>query len=157
MKVAAPVENGTVSIAFARAPAFAIYDVTPAGVRHVETITNPYANEARGVGPLVVQMLTAAGVEAVAAANIGPNAFEAMQAAGIRFYQVPPGTPAEEAVKTALSGGTINTPPQPAAPIWRRRRRGPIGAMRKPYPGGMMWGHFAGTRRRRYIRRRMGW
>jgi len=113
MKVAVPVENGVVSSVFARAPAFAIYEVNDTGVTLVETVSNPYINEVRGIGPLVVQMLAGAGVEAIVAANVGPNAFEALQAMGMRFYQVAPGVPAEQAVKMAISNGAVFRPQPP--------------------------------------------
>ena len=113
MKIAVPVENGVVSPAFARAPAFAIYEADDSGIHLVKTITNPYASELRGVGPLVVQMLSGEGVEVIAAPNVGPNAAGAVSALGMRYVTVPPGINPDEAARMGASGKGI-VPPRPS-------------------------------------------
>ncbi|NJE62393.1 NifB/NifX family molybdenum-iron cluster-binding protein [Thermococcus sp. 21S7] len=122
MRIAIPTNGGgledTVAPVFARAPAFLIADVDENGnVTNSRVIQNGAAMAGGGAGPMAVQTLINEGVEAVIAPQVGPNALGAIQAAGIRLYQVAPGTPVEEAIKAATTGSAGQpTAPVPAAP-----------------------------------------
>ncbi len=123
MRIAVPTNGGglndTVAPVFARAPAFYIADVDENGnVINEKVIQNGAAMAGGGAGPMAVQTLINEGVEAIIAPQVGPNALGAIQAAGIRLYQVAPGTPVEEAIKAVTSGSAGQfTAPAPAAPV----------------------------------------
>ncbi|NJE02773.1 NifB/NifX family molybdenum-iron cluster-binding protein [Thermococcus sp. MV11] len=121
MRIAIPTNGGgledTVAPVFARAPAFLIADVDENGnVTNSRVIQNGAAMAGGGAGPMAVQTLINEGVEAIIAPQVGPNALGAIQAAGIKLYQVAPGTPVEEAIKAVTSGnvGQFTTPVPPA-------------------------------------------
>ncbi|GAB6101692.1 NifB/NifX family molybdenum-iron cluster-binding protein [Thermococcus atlanticus] len=123
MRIAIPTNGGgmndTVAPVFGRATAFFIADVDENGnITNSKVIQNTAANAPGGAGPMAVQTLINEGVEAIIAPQVGPNALGAIQAAGIRLYQVAPGTPVEEAVKAVTSGSvgqfTVPMPPAPA-------------------------------------------
>ena len=137
MRIAIPTNRGgledTVAPVFARAPAFLIVDVDENGnVTGSKVIQNPAMSAGGGAGPLAVQTLINEGVEAVIAPQIGPNALGAIQASGIRLYQVAPGTPVEEAIKAVVSGsvGQFTAPvaPAPATPTAPAPAYGPYPA-----------------------------
>ena len=123
MRIAIPTNGGgvedTVAPVFARAPAFLIVDVDENGnITSSKIIQNGAAMAGGGAGPMAVQTLINEGVEAIIAPQVGPNALGAIQAAGIRLYQVAPGTPVEEAIKAVTSGSVGQfTAPVPAAPV----------------------------------------
>ncbi len=126
MRIAVPTNGGgredTVAPpVFARAPAFYIADVDENGNIVSEKVIQNSAAMAGGggAGPMAVQTLINEGVEAIIAPQVGPNALGAIQAAGIKLYQVaPPGTPVEEAIKSVVSGGAAQfTAPAPQAPV----------------------------------------
>lgn len=123
MKIAVPTNGGgredTVASVFVRAPTFYIADVDENGnIVSEKVIQNSAAMAGGGVGPMAVQALINEGVEAIIAPQVGPNALGAIQAAGIRLYQVAPGTPVEEAIKSVVSGGAAQfTAPAPQAPF----------------------------------------
>ena len=120
MKIAIPSANGgglnhTIAPVFARAPAFTIVDVENGEIKNVKVIQNQAMNAPSGAGPMVVQRLIDEGVDIVIAPQIGPNAIGALQAAGVKVYTFPPGTPIKEAVEK-VSKGEIPQPseyPQP--------------------------------------------
>ena len=125
MKIAIPTNGGgrndTVAPVFARAPAFYIAEVDENGnVISEKVIQNPASAAGGGAGPMAVQTLINEGVEAIIAPQVGPNALGAIQAAGIKLYQVAPGTPVEEAIKAVISGTasefTVPAPVPPAVP-----------------------------------------
>lgn len=123
MRIAVPTNGGglndTVAAVFARAPAFYIADIDENGnVINEKVIQNGAAMAGGGAGPMAVQTLINEGVEAIIAPQVGPNALGAVQAAGIRLYQVAPGTPVEEAIKAVTSGsvGQFTAPAAPVAP-----------------------------------------
>jgi len=124
MRIAIPTNGGgrndTVAPVFARAPAFLIVDVDENGnIVNEKVIQNPAMSAGGGAGPLAVQTLINEGVEAIIAPQVGPNALGAIQASGIKLYQVAPRTPVEEAIKAVTSGSvgqfTAPVPPAPAA------------------------------------------
>ncbi|MCO6041408.1 NifB/NifX family molybdenum-iron cluster-binding protein [Thermococcus alcaliphilus] len=123
MRIAVPTNGGgredTVAPVFARAPAFYIADVDENGnIVSEKVIQNSAAMVGGGAGPMAVQTLINEGVEAIIAPQVGPNAFGAIQAAGIKLYQVAPGTPVEDAIKSVVSGRASQfTAPAPQAPV----------------------------------------
>lgn len=123
MRIAVPTNGGgredTVAPVFARAPAFYIADVDENGnIVSEKVIQNSAAMVGGGAGPMAVQTLINEGVEAIIAPQVGPNAFGAIQAAGIKLYQVTPGTPVEDAIKSVVSGRASQfTAPAPQAPV----------------------------------------
>ncbi|WP_297068850.1 NifB/NifX family molybdenum-iron cluster-binding protein [Thermococcus sp.] len=145
MKVAVPTNGGglndTVAPVFARAPAFFIAEVDEKGnVTNEKVIQNGAAMAGGGAGPMAVQTLINEGVEAIVAPQVGPNALGAIGAAGIRLYQIAPGTPVEEAIKAVTSGNAGQftmpapaTPMPPAAPLAPRTSTTPAPAY-GPYP-----------------------
>ena len=68
---------------FARAPFFLIYDDES---EKEEWLENTIGG-AHGVGPKVIQMLAQNGVDVVIAPQLGGNALQAMEAAGIIAYR----------------------------------------------------------------------
>ncbi|WP_297465715.1 NifB/NifX family molybdenum-iron cluster-binding protein [Thermococcus sp.] len=169
MKIAIPTNGGglndTVAPVFARAPAFYIVEVDENGnVISEKIIQNPASAAGGGAGPMAVQTLINEGVEAIIAPQVGPNALGAIQAAGIKLYQVSPGTPVEEAIKAVVSGtaGQFTVPgPQavpPTAPATPMPAYGPYptAPAYPPYPAygfGPGWGRGWG----RGWRRGGGW
>ncbi len=168
MKVAVPTNGGglndTVAPVFARAPAFFIAEVDEKGnVTNEKVIQNGAAMAGGGAGPMAVQTLINEGVEAIIAPQVGPNALGAIGAAGIRLYQVAPGTPVEEAVKMVASGSapTFITPtPMGAFPAAGTPANPPVYGpypstpLYSPYPA---YGYGFGPGRGRGWGRRGGW
>ena len=150
MRIAVPTNGGglndTVAPVFARAPAFYIADVDENGnVINEKVIQNPASTAGGGAGPMAVQTLINEGVEVVIAPQVGPNALGAIQAAGIRLYQVAPGTPVEEAIKAATSGSAeqFRAPMPPAAPVAPATPTTPAPAY-GPYPTAPAYGYDPG-------------
>jgi len=146
MKVAIPVEGNVVAPVFARAPAFMVMEVNDEGeVVSQRTVPNPAANYPRGAGITAVQTLINEGVDSVAVPQVGPNVADALAAAGIAIYQVPPGAPVETVVKMIASGSVTRQVLQPAPAIQPE----------PPYPG-MGMGRGFGRGRGRGMGRGMG-
>lgn len=87
MKVAVaargPTPMDVMDPSFGRCPYFVIFDDQTG--QH-EYIVNPGAASSSGAAVATVQGLLGAGVAAVVAQNVGPNAMAALQAAGIKVY-----------------------------------------------------------------------
>jgi len=135
MRIAIPSSNGggledTVAPVFARAPVFTIVDVENNEIRNVRTLQNQAAYAGGGAGPMAAQMLINEGVDTVIAAQVGPNAIGAIQAAGIRYYTFPAGTPIKEAVESVIQGKAPSqtAPVFPQAPTY-----GPVPAQAGQY------------------------
>ena len=60
-----------------------------------DVLPNPAATSRGGAGAQVVQFLSDNGIEAIISGRYGPNAFSALQAAGIQTYKASGGTPEE--------------------------------------------------------------
>jgi len=174
MKIAVPTNGGglndTVAPVFARASAFYIADVDENGnVVSEKVIQNGAAMAGGGAGPMAVQTLINEGVEAIVAPQVGPNALGAIQAAGIRLYQVAPGTPVEEAIKAVTSGSvgqfTAPAPVPPATPLAPATPATSVNSAYGPaYPAygfgpgwGRGWGRGGGWGRGRGFGRGRGW
>jgi predicted Fe-Mo cluster-binding NifX family protein len=63
--------------------------------RSWDVLSNPAATSRGGAGAQVVQFLSDNGIEAIISGSYGPNAFSALQAAGIQAYKASRGTPEE--------------------------------------------------------------
>ena len=123
MRIAIPTNGGgfndSVAPVFARAPAFYIADIDENGnVVSEKVVQNPASTAGGGAGPMAVQALINEGVEAIVAPQVGPNALGALQAAGIKLYQVNPGTPVRNAVEALLRGElpTASVPQEETGP-----------------------------------------
>lgn len=68
-----------------------------------EAMPNPAAAQGQGAGIAAAQMVASKGVEAVVAGNIGPNAFQALNAGGIKIYTWAGGT-VRQAIDAVKSG-----------------------------------------------------
>ena len=73
-----------VDTAFGRAPVFLIIDTD---TMDVEVVENPAATAGHGAGIAAAQTVSDKGVDAVLSGYVGPNAFNALQAAGIRIFE----------------------------------------------------------------------
>jgi len=95
MKIAtstsAPQRDAPFNPRFGRCDYFVIVDTE---TRQWDAYTNPAANAGGGAGPQAVQFIANRGVKAVVSGGYGPNAFGALQAAGIQMYTSHGGTAA---------------------------------------------------------------
>lgn len=87
---------------FGRSPWFTFVD-TESGAREVEE--NERAGGARGVGAQVAQYVAERGVDAVITGQVGPSAFQVLEAAGIAAYTTDAATVAE--ALDAFRAGTL--------------------------------------------------
>ena len=87
MKIALSSPDGTleseIAQRFGRCPAFLLVDPE---TMNAEALDNSNAQARGGAGIQAAQQLAQAGVDAVITGNIGPNAFQTLQAAGIDIY-----------------------------------------------------------------------
>jgi predicted Fe-Mo cluster-binding NifX family protein len=89
--------------AFGRCPTYLFIDTE---TMQFEAVENPAANAAGGAGIQAAQFVVERGAQAVVTGNVGPNAFQVLQPAGVPVYLFSGGTvrQAVEAVKAgALS------------------------------------------------------
>lgn len=92
--------NSPFSPRFGRCAYFVIIDTD---TRAMEAVANPAADARGGAGPQVVQFLANNGVEATITGRYGPNAYDALEAAGIKGYGAEQGTP-ESLLEDFLAG-----------------------------------------------------
>jgi predicted Fe-Mo cluster-binding NifX family protein len=125
---------------FGRCPTYLFVD---SETMECEALPNPAASQGGGAGVQAAQFVANHGSSAVLSGNLGPNAFDVLQAAGIAAYLAPEGTvrQAVEAFKNGrlqrlgganvadhaglangrsegrgmASGGQAGPPPQPAS------------------------------------------
>ncbi len=71
--------------------------------REWEAFPNPAAGTQGGAGPQAVQFIADKGVEAVVSGRFGPNAYSALDAAGIRAFIASQGT-VDEVLEKFLAG-----------------------------------------------------
>lgn len=106
MKIAISSRNGSpdkkFQSRFARCEYFAVFDEN---LEIWETLKNPAMDSHGGAGPKVVQFLADHGIKTVISGRFGPNAFTALQAAGIEAYLADKGTP--QALVKALQAGEL--------------------------------------------------
>ena len=92
--------NSQFSSRFGRCEFFIFVDTE---TKSWEVKPNPAAYSKGGAGTQVVRFLSDQNTEAVISGRYGPNAFSALEAAGIQAYQVRNGTP-EELLEKFLAG-----------------------------------------------------
>lgn len=92
--------NKPFSSRFGRCNCFVIVD---SETRSWDVLSNPAAFSRGGAGTQVVQFLSENGVEVIISGRYGPNAFTALQGAGIQAYKASRGTP-EELVDKFIAG-----------------------------------------------------
>ena len=86
---------------FGRCPYFLIIDTE---TQKVETVENTGVQVAHGAGVSAAQIITDSGCEVVITGNVGPNAFYALNAGGIKIFVSPPGKTCEQALKAYNDG-----------------------------------------------------
>ncbi|MHB8995529.1 MAG: NifB/NifX family molybdenum-iron cluster-binding protein [Armatimonadota bacterium] len=87
---------------FGRCPYFVIVETETMAFNTVDNIA---AAQGSGAGIAAVQLVADQGADAVIAANVGPNAYTALAAGGLKVYGFPGGT-VKEAV-AALQAGQL--------------------------------------------------
>lgn len=74
---------------FGRCPTYLFVD---SETLEFEAVPNPAMNQGGGAGIQAAQFVVGQGAQAVLSGNLGPNAFDVLQAAGVPGYLVPEGT-----------------------------------------------------------------
>ena len=74
---------------FGRCPTYIMVDTETV---EFQALPNPAMNQGGGAGIQAAQFVVERGAQAVLTGNLGPNAFDVLQAAGIPAYMVPEGT-----------------------------------------------------------------
>jgi predicted Fe-Mo cluster-binding NifX family protein len=92
--------NAEVSPVFGRCPMYIIVDTE---TTQFEAVPNPAMSAPGGAGIQAAQFVVSRGVQAVLTGNVGPNAFNVLQAAGITIYPVSAGT-VQQAVDAYKNG-----------------------------------------------------
>lgn len=98
--------DAEVSPVFGRCP---IYVFVDSDSMEFEAVPNPAMSAAGGAGIQAAQFAVGKGVQAVLTGNVGPNAFNVLQQAGINIYPVSGGT-VRQAVE-ALNSGQLQPAP----------------------------------------------
>ncbi len=95
--------NGQVNPVFGRCPGFLIVEAEGSEIKNHFFIPNTAMNAVHGAGTAAAQAVINQGVQAVISGNLGPNAFNIIQQAGIKFY---PGfgLNIKEAIEKVVSG-----------------------------------------------------
>jgi predicted Fe-Mo cluster-binding NifX family protein len=96
--------NAPASPVFGRCPVYLFVDTE---TMEFEAVPNPAMNQGGGAGIQAAQFVVERGAQAVLSGNLGPNAFNVLQAAGVASYLVPEGT-VRQAVE-AFKGGRIQS------------------------------------------------
>ncbi len=104
MKIGVPAQGAGLQAApsdiFGRSPYYVLVD---SETMEAETLPNPATGAPGGAGVQASQWLIGQGIEAVIAANVGPNASSVLQAAGIKVYQLE-GATVQAAVEALVAG-----------------------------------------------------
>jgi predicted Fe-Mo cluster-binding NifX family protein len=85
---------------FGRCPTFLLIDTE---TMEYEAVSNPAMSQGGGAGIQAAQFVVNQGVEAVLSGNLGPNAFDVLQAAGVPGYLISEGT-VRQAVEAFKAG-----------------------------------------------------
>jgi len=91
---------------FGRAPHFIIYDLDENTYHSIDNSQN--LNSAQGAGIQSAQNLANTGVQALITGNVGPKAFQVLQAAGVEIY-LTKGSTVEQAIKNFKTGKLAKT------------------------------------------------
>ena len=100
ISTASPQLNAPLDARFGRCMYFIIIETT---TRDWDALPNPAASAGGGAGTQAVQFLANQGVGAVVGPHFGPNAFTALEAAGIQIYSANNGQ-ADELLEDFLAG-----------------------------------------------------
>jgi len=92
--------DGMVSPVFGRCP---VYLFVNSETMDFEAVPNPAMSQGGGAGIQAAQLVVNHGAEVVLSGNLGPNAFDVLQAAGVPGYLVGEGT-VRQAVEAFLAG-----------------------------------------------------
>lgn len=95
--------SAEVSPIFGRCPTYVFVDTE---TMEFEAVPNPAIAAAGGAGIQAAQFVVNMGVQAALTGNVGPNAFNVLQAAGVQIYPVSAGT-VQQAVE-AYKGGQLH-------------------------------------------------
>jgi len=85
---------------FGRCPTYVFVDTE---TMEFEALPNPAMNQGGGAGIQAAQFVVNQGAQAVLSGNLGPNAFDVLQAAGVPGYLIPEGT-VRQAVEAYQAG-----------------------------------------------------
>jgi predicted Fe-Mo cluster-binding NifX family protein len=104
MKIVVSAQRGTLdaptSPVFGRCEVFVVVD---GDTMDFEALPNPAASQSGGAGIQAAQLVVNQGAEVVLTGNLGPNAFDVLQAAGVPAYLVQGGT-VRQAVEAYQAG-----------------------------------------------------
>lgn len=92
--------NSEASPAFGRCPVYVFVDTETMGF---EAVANPAANASGGAGIQAAQFVVAQGAQAVLTGNVGPNAYDVLQAANVPVLRHTGGT-VRQAVEAYKAG-----------------------------------------------------
>ena len=108
---------------FGRCPYFLIVD---AKTQKVEALENKGVQAAHGAGVSAAQIVADSGCEIVITGNVGPNAFSALNAAGIKIFTRALGKTCEQVLK-AYNDGDLEeaTGSKPCGPGFPHRQAEP--------------------------------
>ena len=124
--------DAEVSPVFGRCPVYVFVD---SETMESESAPNPAMSAAGGAGIQAAQFAVSKGVNAVLTGNVGPNAFNVLQAAGITIYPVSSGT-VRQAVE-ALESGQLQPISGASSALGAGMGRGMGGGMGRGMGGGM--------------------
>ncbi len=126
MRIAIPATGekieSSASPVFARAQYFVIAEMEGSEIKSWRSVKNPAVSERGGAGILAARALMEQGVEAVIALSIGPRAFQALRASGIRVYRGKEGSVKENA--EAFARGELQEFGVPSMSFGARHRWG---------------------------------
>lgn len=88
----------------------------------VESVPNPSLSSGHGAGVAAAQFIVQHGTEAVIAGNVGPNAFQVLDASGVKVYPFDRGTVMEAVA--ALQAGELAALNGPSGAAHAGMRRG---------------------------------
>jgi len=104
MKIVVSAQGDTLdapaSPVFGRCPTYIFVD---SETMQFEAVPNPAMNQGGGAGIQAAQFVVNQGAQAILTGNLGPNAYDVLQAAGVSSYLVPEGT-VRQAVEALRSG-----------------------------------------------------
>ena len=93
MKIVVSAQGETLDAAaspvFGRCPTYVFVDTE---TNEVEAMPNPAMNQGGGAGIQAAQFVVSQGAQAVLTGNLGPNAYDVLEAAGVPGYLVPEGS-----------------------------------------------------------------
>ncbi len=92
--------DASASPVFGRCPTHVFVDTE---TMQFEAVPNPAMNQGGGAGIQAAQFVVQRGAQAVLTGNLGPNAFDVLEAAGVPSYLVPEGT-VRQAVEAFRAG-----------------------------------------------------